>query len=568
MKKLYFLILLLSNTIFGQILIDENFKDWESNQNSANDPKGDVSGGKIDFSMMKIDNDSTYIFFTFDTGTEINLQENNDIILFVDIDNNLNSGYSINGIGADFFYKFGSRVGYYYRNGSTYSVQHDDIGLMSLPTVTSDTFELAFKRKFYAGNYLVVLGNTIRALIVDNSTGGDIIPQISGGLEYKMLNKSPFKPTDMISRQNTDYLRIMSYNVEFDGFFENEPPYKRLIKAIQPDILCFQEIYDHTSSEMKNKIIGYFGGNWYDSKIGDDLIIISKYKILSSTDVGGNSAFLIDLGQGNNLLIVNAHLYCCDNDSGRQKEVDQIMSFIKSAKNKTGTLKIEKNTPIIIVGDMNFVGYNRQRKTLIEGDILNETSFGTDFLPDWDNTFFEDASPQNISYPACFTWNSIFSSYPKGRLDYIIYSGSVLNLESSFVLSTNELDRDILDKYQMNSDDSDNAADHIPVVADFTLKEPVLTTDIGIKEVDLAIFPNPGNDIFKIAIDSESSEPVYLKIYDSQGICVYNINALLIPGENEIEFDFSNYPNGFYFVQILDKTGQYRNYSNCTFMKI
>ncbi|MEZ4906518.1 MAG: endonuclease/exonuclease/phosphatase family protein [Saprospiraceae bacterium] len=436
MNYIFYCLIFLNTGIFGQIIIDENFDDWSSVSTYISDDTGDVVTGKIDFSVLKVDNDSDYLYLTFDTGEEINLQDNNQVVLLIDIDNNVNSGFSYNGIGADFVYEFGSRYGYYYRNGSTYSVYHSDIELMSLPTVTSDTFEMAFKRKFYADNYLVVLGNTIKVIVYDQSTGGDIIPDMSGGYSYQMKDNSSFVPLDLITRPDEDLLRIMSYNVEFDGYFDNEPPYQRLIKAISPDILCFQEIYDHTSAQVKTKIESYFGGTWYHSKIGDDLIVVSKYKIEDSYEIGGNAAFLIDLSDNKKILVINAHLYCCDNDSGRQKEVDQIMNFIRNSKAGTAAINIDENTPIVITGDMNFVGYNRQRKTLIYGDIFTESVYGSDFLPDWDNTYFEDALPRNLSYPACFTWNSPSSSYPSGRLDYFIYSGSVMTLENSFALST------------------------------------------------------------------------------------------------------------------------------------
>ena len=50
----------------------------------------------------------------------------------------------------------------------------------------------------------------------------------------------------------------------------------------------------------------------------------------------------------------------------------------------------------------------------------------------------EDAKPQTTGYPGSFTWNSAYSSYPAGSLDYIIYTGSVLQLENAYVLCTDQ----------------------------------------------------------------------------------------------------------------------------------
>lgn len=143
-------------------------------QDKITDPESDGSG-KIDFTEMRVTNDSDYIYFKFNTGQELNLQENSKINLYIDIDNNPGTGIAVNGTGADISYDFGSRTGYYHRNSLNIEFFHDDCGMISLPTVTSNNFEMAFKRKFNAGSYLIVLGNKIRTVLAYNISGGDKI---------------------------------------------------------------------------------------------------------------------------------------------------------------------------------------------------------------------------------------------------------------------------------------------------------------------------------------------------------------------------------------------------------
>jgi exonuclease III len=501
--------------VSAQIIIDEDLNDWNLIQEKITDPANDGSGS-IDFTEFKSTNDSEYLYLKFNTGKELNLQENSKIILYIDTDNNTGTGLAINGIGADISYDFGQRTGYYHRNSLAYDFYHDDCGLISLPTVTSDNFEMAIKRKFNAGNYLVIFGNKIRIAFKYNVSGGDIIPDQSGAYLYQMNDTKYISPSFKIEKYDQSHLRLMSYNVKQDGNFEDEPPYKRIIKAIQADILCFQEIYNHSAGEMNNKVKSYFGGNWYDAKIGSDIIIVSKYPIINFDAIGGNGAFLINY-KGIEILIINVHLYCCDNDSDRQTETDEIMQFISNAKNQTGPFTIKKNTPIIITGDTNFVGLKQQRKTLLQGDIVNETKYGKDFLPDWDNTYFEDAKPLTTGYPGSFTWKSYFSSYPAGRIDYFIYSGSVLKLENSYVLSTDLLERDILDQFQLNNEDSYNASDHLPIVADFSIRDISPTYDNSKQENFINIYPNPASDRIKIEYYSETSGNIEIVIYNQIG---------------------------------------------------
>ena len=144
-------------------------------------------------------------------------------------------------------------------------------------------------------------------------------------------------------------------------------------------------------------------------------------------------------------------------------------AFVRDAKIPGGTLTIEDNSPIIILGDMNFVGNPQQLRTLVSGDVVNEVQFGPDFSPDWNDEDLKDAKPYVTNLPMTFTQGvgTYAGTYAKGRLDYIIYSSSVLDLQNSFVLYTNALPSDSLIKYSLQINDTETASDHFPVVADF-----------------------------------------------------------------------------------------------------
>ena len=550
--KWFLFILLLPFSVKSQIIIDGIYDDWSSVSAGYIDSNNDGKYG-IDFGEFAIDNDSEYFYINFTTGKLVNLQNDNDFVLFIDIDNNSDTGYKINGMGADISYFFGERYGFFYRNGNRITLKHSDIGLIPLPTVSSTTFELAIKRKFKAGSYLVNINNKIKVFLFQDVMGGDKIPDETGGFAYTMKDADFNAPTVNINKINEEHLRILSYNVEKDNFFFNEPPYRRLIQAASPDILCFQEVYNHSSADMRTKIKSYFGGNWYHAKIGSDLIIISKYPITKSQPIEGNAAFLVKKAN-KDILIINAHLYCCDKDSKRQKEVDAIAQFIREAKDQKGSIPLKKNTPIIIMGDMNFVGSNRQRQTLIEGDISNNSRYGSDFLPDWDSSFLEDARPLTIGYPASFTWNSDYSSYPKGRLDYMIYTGSVLQKENSYILFTRKMQPEMLDDFQLNSQDSDNASDHFPVIVDFSFKNYDATYDLLSGKYDLEIlkyYPNPASDKMNIRIKSKLSSVARIVVYNTAGQLLYSINHKFIPGINTISLDVSKFNSGIYFAKIF-----------------
>ena len=550
MKWIFIFFMTITGFLKAQIVIDENFTDWNDGVSVFLDKEGDGTHG-IDFRFLKIDNDSKYLYLSFDTDREINLQKDDPLALFIDIDTNEDTGRKINGIGADIAYFFAEKYGLYYRNGNNILLNHDDIELMPLPTVSSDTFELAIKRKFSVQSYLINLSHNIKMVLVHDIQHGDKIPDGTGGVEYIMKDKPYVFPPYSIKKSNPSYLRIMSYNIEKDNFFSNEPPYKRLIKAGEADILCFQELYDHSAYTVKERIERYFGGNWYGAKEGDDLIIISKYPVKKSRLVGTNAAFLVDVA-GRDMLIINVHLYCCNKDDKRQKEVDEIMAFIRNAKAGKGPIPLKDKTPVIILGDMNFVSLNRQRKTLIEGDISNENIYGPDFLPDWDNTFYEDAKPIATATPAAFTWYSPYSRYPRGRLDYVIYSGSVLQKQNAFALYTAGLERDTLDLYRLNATDTENASDHLPVFIDFSFKNPDGIADVSKPIGKVTVAPNPVSDMLQLHFSLKAAADTGIRIVDINGKLVKTIYTKAALGQNRMDIDVSNLPEGIYFIQILD----------------
>ena len=68
-----------------------------------------------------------------------------------------------------------------------------------------------------------------------------------------------------------------------------------------------------------------------------------------------------------------------------------------------------------------------------------------------------------------YTWRHDNSEYPPGRLDFIFYTNSVMSTTKSFTLQTEIMSDERLENYGLLSNDTKNASDHFPVVADFEL---------------------------------------------------------------------------------------------------
>jgi hypothetical protein len=468
---LYCLPAFFASAVTLPIIVDGLTGDWGNTPPAWTDPIGDNGTSSVDFHRLWLANDEGFIYLRFETGAEVLLNSNNNIVIYIDWDGQPSTGLNIRNIGADFKWEFGQRQGTTYSQSGSTTVYHTDLGFYQAPTVSSSQFEIAFSRN---ASVPVALGKTI--FILFQNEGGislDTLPD-SSSISYT-LSGDPAPPFHHIPivKTNTADLRIMTYNTHNDSLFEKTDAYSRILNALGPDILNFQEIYNHTGGETATLISQILppapGEKWYYAQ-GADCVTISRFAILNTWNLDGNLASLIAAPESlptSNILLINAHPPCCTDDSGRQLEIDHIMSFIRDAITAGGSVTLQKNTPVIIVGDMNFVGLSRQLKTLLTGDIVDESHYGTDFQPDWDATALSDCISTHNSSRAAYTWRSDTSDYPPGRLDYIIYTDSVIQTSHHFILWTPDMTPEELIQYGLNADDTPSASDHLPHVADF-----------------------------------------------------------------------------------------------------
>jgi len=143
------------------------------------------------------------------------------------------------------------------------------------------------------------------------------------------------------------------------------------------------------------------------------------------------------------------------------------MAFIRDAKEPGGSPSFETNTPIIITGDMNFVGTFGQLETFLTGDISNNGISGPDFSPDWDNSDLTSITPRHSDQRMGYTWRSdTENNFWPGHLDYFIYSDSLLEVPKRFVVHTISMSQDRLSQYNLQSNDS-LGSDHLLFVTDF-----------------------------------------------------------------------------------------------------
>jgi len=467
------------------IAIDGVFDDWEDVPHSFTDSVGDGGFTGIDFTAVQAANDDEFLYLSFDLGTEIALDENNGLTLFLDTDGDPATGNPAHGVGADLVWVFGERYGTFHGQGGAIEVTWSVLRYHAEPTVSAARFEIAIGRiERPDGETDLFRADTVTFALQDRTEGetviydGDLAPDEGSLLRYTFDESSlPEIPPTTTDRTDPDAIRVVTWNALWDGPLDStrEAQFWRIAAALDPDILCLQEVTNHDPIiELAQERLPFAEEGWY--ALGwSDRLTLSRYPITSEWpphyDVI-DSRFAVtpvELPDGTWLVIFNTHMSCCENEEDRQQEADSFAAYVHAALDPADELALPEGTPILMVGDTNLVQGSRPLTTLLTGQIVDQSTYGEPGPMDWDGTDLADLISHQTELRTAYTWRNDWGSYWPGRLDYVIYTDSVLQVAHSFILHTGEMSDDVLDDLGLESSDSATASDHLPHVADVVL---------------------------------------------------------------------------------------------------
>ena len=534
------------------IVIDGLFDDWQEVPVTITDPEGDYNYD--DWAELKITNDDDFIFFKISLHSEETLLQNwNNFYLYIDADRDSLTGHPFRGLGAELAWHFGYRTGQYFEQDGIIDLWQNDITLRQAPTVTSTEFEIAIAR----GSFVLSDPDSIAVIFSSFYDTGDYMPDSWGGVVYQ-LDTTVVGPAEPILLEKTG-TRLVTYNTLYTGILEpdRQPKFQRIIQALDPDIIALQE---HSEwNEIGDIISSWFPEDtWYQGYTFRDLVVLSKYPIINQANLISSERTMCALLQTDDpinpyLLILNSHFSCCDNDDDRQEQVDELVQVLREWRlNDNGPFDLPEGTPMFHVGDFNFVGYREQIETVTAGNIQDEGNYGNDFPLDWDGTAITDLFSRQTHKRMAYTWRSDGSSFNPGKLDYVLYTDSNLSILNHFVLNTLAMPDSILNEWELEAEDTNEASDHLPRIVDF------MVTDLGITgELDLPQqyilshpYPNPFNPQVMIPITLAREAHIQLRIYDIHGRLVISIADDVLPaGKKLFSWDGSQYPSGVYIVR-------------------
>ncbi len=459
------------------VVTDGKFDEWGGRRPRVTDPAGDGQSEGLDLGRLWLADDGQALFLRLEVGRETLLQNSpNQVIgnllrLYLDTDRKKTTGLPVGSLGVDLEIRFGERRIIRYDAAGNATEEPPGAGaVQALPTFSSDVFEI--RVELPPVEKLSGKRRKVRLFLREEGAGGDRLPN-AGTVTYKLGKKAVAPPKPIaLERAAGDTLRIVSINVE-DALIGVVPEiYARFLQSIQPDIVCLQSLREWSASltaEYLDMVLPLGGGRTWTVTQVDDIHTASAFPILAAGSIDANLVTQIELPAalgGRNLVLFNIHPPCCDNDPGRDEEVDNLMATWRDLLSGGGPFAIDPEDPMILLGDMNLVGFQRQFRTLRDG-VFVDSSNGPDFAPGRAEGSLREAPLRHTHRRLIHTWRRAGSDFSPGKLDFALYTGDALELVQSFVPDTEGMPQEALDAAGLEAGDTLEMSDHLPLVVDF-----------------------------------------------------------------------------------------------------
>ncbi|MFT5424808.1 MAG: hypothetical protein ACI89L_002610 [Phycisphaerales bacterium] len=453
-----------SSALAQPIFIDAQFDDWGGVPIAATDPSGDASGA-FDITRVRAVTAGTVICLDWDTNATVNLQAGSGSDGTVRITLSFASGQSLT---------LDTRSRIAYENGNTGdTVSWFSIGYATLPTAALPRYETRFDVSGYASP-----GETVSIQF----SGSDTLDSGPIVVALDQAAQSPPSPGagDLDPAPCAD-VRVMSLNTLQSGLTDpsQRDQFARMFDALNPTIICLQEEYNNSESQIKARLEAIDPNNngqpWNVVK-DYDTAVASQFPVIGYAANDSFTTAVVDLGGGEAVFVVSVHPKCCgyagdSNDDRRIASMQKLAGFIDDFRNGTlsGALAPYAGAPVVIIGDWNLVGSDTPAQLVTDPAVPGMARWT---LP---RTGADDA----------VTWRDMdgFGFMP-GLLDLVVFDTTGLSRRSGFVLDTNSLAPATLSAYGLQSGDS-NASDHFALIADFELTPETTTSCSSACPIDL-----------------------------------------------------------------------------------
>jgi len=448
------------------ITVDGDTADWGDAVAFVADATADGARPGADFAAVYLTHDALNLYVRVDFVDAV-LPSDSGLMLYVDSDGESATGFPYSGLGVDLTWDLDRSEGVWLL-GQRENLRRGLVVQLQAPYAATHTIELSIA--LAAIPTAVPFGSVKLALFCSDSL--DRIPELGQSIEYHLDGNVWHQPVPISTHKMAGNLRLITWNVIRDAHLfsaANEARLQRVLRALDPDIIHFQELYTTSTGWMRNFLQQHLppepGALWYVVK-NHDCITASLLPITRFESVDGNLVAEIDTTDrlGRRLITLNAHTPCCDNVDGRLQESDRLMAVLQRWLTEARSAGAGPLPAVLSAGDFNTGGYARELLTLVNGDFASAGR--EDFHPDPAGGPLAFATPRHILSADHYTWRALSSATNGTRLDYIFYSASSLHATKAFVLDTEYLDPATLAALRLDSADT-RLSDHLPVIFDF-----------------------------------------------------------------------------------------------------
>ncbi|MBI4881936.1 MAG: endonuclease/exonuclease/phosphatase family protein [Planctomycetes bacterium] len=349
-------------------------------------------------------------------------------------------------------------------------VSHAAVGLLFAPAFSAPQYELRidrqtslpepsgsrWRRSAAVRGRFEVLGAQAEVLQRGEFSAADIPP----------LDERELAPRGLLPERQEGVLRLVSWNVENARPRENPEPFGRILRALDPDAVLLQEWWETSAEELEAWFTKRVPSHtpWRALTFGDlGVAVLSRYpaaplaaeRLMPAREVAGKKARAVRCAGALveapcvKLVVCSVHLKARGaahtwEDELRQVEAQAINRSLRSA------LEAASGAACVVGGDMNLVGSSLPLLELQRG-------------LDADGSELDLVDAFLLGERANYTWAQDSAPFTPGRLDYVLLSGSLVEVAQSFVLDTALLSGQALEFAHLLREDS-LASDHRPLV--------------------------------------------------------------------------------------------------------
>ena len=505
---------------------DGTFDDWTGIPAAATDPVWDAPpGSPVDLGAVFVQDDPRFIHLLIDLGDTVTAQGMTGTVeVVLDGDGDSGTGGSYGGVdGADLAIvlsrqtdaaaerrgvgvgvrQVGGRGPHDIENGTA-------VGLLVSPTHSSDRFEVRLDRVALgdwsgrrpgSGRDAHIVGRLryLRADVLVDET-----PVFTHALTTPPGGDPPLLGADALVR-TPDALRVVTWNVS-DGNFRDHPgAFRRVLTALDPDVVLLDEVYAAVAladlARFANDLRSGQGSSWHwwlaqgggrqRTAVGARAMELRGEAGLARIDHapgalerwlreagdepeaprmappavlaraeadGGLSATGAWVTVGERaILFVPVDLQSAGHDGSPRDRLRELQARTLNQA-VAAALATRPTAALVIGGDLNLVGSARPLEELRSGLGVGGGDLSV-------------ARPERLRDRSLATWRSTYPRDPfsPGRLDYVLYRGSVLQVRRAFVFDAADLSPAA--RAQLRIRESDTLqSDHLPLVVDFTFR--------------------------------------------------------------------------------------------------